>query len=380
MMARTQRAYFAAHPEADLTATMEKMKRGLLAYGQGKTDVETALKKEGLSAPRAGTHTMYVMSYIGQQAALLEEQGRKYSIETFEKNGRTFSYVKAERQVITGNDPQAWGKQVEDYINSEIRKGRDVTVYTENGVPLTITKDTAGKAAYWNTDKARKPISVDEYALKLRIESHIDEAAQVSSGKGTKAIDTKAHSFAREGWNYRTAYFEDFDGKYYSFAISIGTNEKINAIYNVNRIKKEAESPMALKGAQPQKTAVGLTASTPSISGTEENVNNKFSLSSEAEEAGTLVAVHNLTEEKLEKALELGGFPMPSIAITKASMGHQNFGDISLVFGRETIDPKQNRKNLAYSADAARLFRRASGGRSDRDDGENYFRRGLSDE
>ena len=77
-MIRKWRRYFAAHPEADLTATMEKMKRGLLAYGQGKTDVETALKKEGLSAPRAGTHTMYVMSYIGQQAALLEEQGRGF--------------------------------------------------------------------------------------------------------------------------------------------------------------------------------------------------------------------------------------------------------------------------------------------------------------
>ena len=352
MMERTQRAYFAAHPEADLTATMEKMKRGLLAYGQGKTDVETALKKEGLSAPRAGTHTMYVMSYIGQQAALLEEQGQKYSIETFEKNGRTFSYVKAERQVITGDDPQAWGKQVENYINSEIRKGKDVTFYTENGVPLTVTKDTAGKATYWNTDQSGNRVSEKEYGIKLRIESHIDEAAQVSKGKGNQKIDKKSHSFANNGWNYRKAFFEDFDGNYYSFEISVGKNGKINTIYNVNNIKKEAESPNTLKGAQPKKTTVGLTASTPSISEDSENVNGKFSLSSEVEEQKNLIAVHNLTEEKLEKALELGGFPMPSIAITKASMGHQNFGDISLIFGRETIDPKQNRKNMAYSADA----------------------------
>lgn len=253
--------------------------------------------------------------------------------------------------MITGDDPQAWGKQVENYINSEIRKGKDVTFYTENGVPLTVTKDTAGKAAYWNLDKNGKPIPVDEYALKLRIEAHIDEAAQVSRGKGTKAVDTKAHSFAREGWNYRTAYFEDFDGKYYSFQISVGKDRKVNTIYNVNKIKGSG-APEWLKGTHPQNATVGTQTSNTSISEDSENVNGKFSLSSEVEEQKNLIAVHNLTEEKLEKALELGGFPMPSIAITKASMGHQNFGDISLIFGRETIDPKQNRKNMAYSADA----------------------------
>ena len=65
-----------------------------------------------------------------------------------------------------------------------------------------------------------------------------------------------------------------------------------------------------------------------------------------------LVALHNLTEEKFLKTLELGGFPMPSIAITKADIPHTNFGDITVVFGKDTIDPKANRKNTAYSADA----------------------------
>lgn len=66
----------------------------------------------------------------------------------------------------------------------------------------------------------------------------------------------------------------------------------------------------------------------------------------------TLVALHNLTEEKFLKTLELGGFPMPSIAITKAGIPHTNFGDITVVFGKETIDPKVSRYNAVYSADA----------------------------
>ena len=65
----------------------------------------------------------------------------------------------------------------------------------------------------------------------------------------------------------------------------------------------------------------------------------------------SLIAVHNLTENDLLDAFDLGGFPMPSIAITKADIGNTDFGDISLVFGKETINPK-NRKNKVYSGDA----------------------------
>ena len=64
-----------------------------------------------------------------------------------------------------------------------------------------------------------------------------------------------------------------------------------------------------------------------------------------------LVAVHNLTEENLADALELGGFPMPSVAVTKAGMEHKDYGPVSLVFGRESIDPAR-RGNKVYTGDA----------------------------
>ena len=40
----------------------------------------------------------------------------------------------------------------------------------------------------------------------------------------------------------------------------------------------------------------------------------KFSAKDPVEKKGTLLAIHNLTEEKLKKFLALGGAPMPSIA------------------------------------------------------------------
>ena len=65
-----------------------------------------------------------------------------------------------------------------------------------------------------------------------------------------------------------------------------------------------------------------------------------------------LVAVHNLTEENLKEALELGGMPSPSIAVVKAQDGHSKYGPISLVFGPDAIDPQANRANRVYGSDA----------------------------
>lgn len=89
-----------------------------------------------------------------------------------------------------------------------------------------------------------------------------------------------------------------------------------------------------------------------SVSQEADTVNNKFSLRNNVEETKDLVAVHNLTESKLAKTLSLGGLPMPSIAIVRARDGHSEFGDISLVFRKETIDPEFSRRNKVYSGDA----------------------------
>lgn len=92
-----------------------------------------------------------------------------------------------------------------------------------------------------------------------------------------------------------------------------------------------------------------------SVVGTEggyARVDGKFSLKGVVEDNGTLLALHNLTEDKLRSALRLGGFPMPSIAVTRADIPHTNFGDITLVMSRQTVDPRANRRNTVYSADA----------------------------
>ena len=78
----------------------------------------------------------------------------------------------------------------------------------------------------------------------------------------------------------------------------------------------------------------------------------RFSLSKPVEETKDLMAIHNLKSEELLKSLDLGGLPMPSLAIIKAEAGHEQYGDISLIFPKETIDPKANKGNKVYGGDA----------------------------
>ena len=210
----TQLEWIQAHPDADLDEALQRFADALMQYRKENTALRPILENAGFAAPRDMTALSYAADQlVGMERDTGEEVEVKHQIKQgITKNRKIVSFVKADRQVIQGQDENKWGNQITQYINDQIRKGKDVTVYSENGVPLTITKYTAGKAAYWNTDKQGNKVSKDEYALKLRIESHIDEAAQVSKGKGNRANDKKSHQFAMDGFNYRVAYFQDFDG------------------------------------------------------------------------------------------------------------------------------------------------------------------------
>lgn len=95
-----------------------------------------------------------------------------------------------------------------------------------------------------------------------------------------------------------------------------------------------------------------ITQSKKEDNGKERESENRFSLKEPIEETKDLIAVHNMNAEDLKRTLQLGGMPMPSIAIVKGKMGHENFGEISLVFGKDTIDPEGMKENRVYGADA----------------------------
>jgi hypothetical protein len=78
----------------------------------------------------------------------------------------------------------------------------------------------------------------------------------------------------------------------------------------------------------------------------------RFSLDEPVEETETLVAQHNLDDDKLRRMMELGAIPSPSIAIVRADQGHAMYGPYSIVFPRETVDPQADSRNKVYGSDA----------------------------
>lgn len=84
----------------------------------------------------------------------------------------------------------------------------------------------------------------------------------------------------------------------------------------------------------------------------QDNKGNEITLeTSETGTTGTLMAMHNISASKIKGILELGGLPVPSIAITKPGIvDFTSYGEISILFDKNTIDPTNN-LNEVYGSD-----------------------------
>ena len=277
-----------------------------------------------------------------------EGDGAKYQIKQF-PNG--MKYVQADRQVLFGNDPKAWSEQLESYINGKIRNHEDVRLIAEDGDILLLTSKSAGKLSSIYDNNGRT-LDGKAFERKANAAAHIDELIKVSERGGKTVIDFGGRhgDMAKDGWNYRTAYFMDFDGKYYRTRISVALGKDGSIVYNIGEMQ-ERSTPQ-INGSSGNSGAQRGNASGTSILTDGENVKPKFSLKAPVEETKNLLALHNLTEKNLLDAAKLGGLPMPSIAIVKADEGHGEYGDISFVFSKDTIDPQLFRSNKVYGYDA----------------------------
>ena len=150
-------------------------------------------------------------------------------------------YVKADRQVLFGSDPDSWSEQLEDYINGKIRRGQDVQLIAEDGDVILLTSTSAGKLSDNHTSDGRT-MSDAAFERKANAAAHIDELVEVSS-KGKKTVidkDARHGDMASGGWNYRTAYFMDFDGKYYKTTISVAEGAGGSIVYNVGKMQERS--------------------------------------------------------------------------------------------------------------------------------------------
>lgn len=186
-------------------------------------------------------------------------------------------YVRADRQVIFGNDPQSWSEQLEDYINGKIRRGQDVKLIGADGDELVLTATSAGKLSDNHTSDGRT-MSEAAFERKVNAASHIDELAQVSVKGDRNVVDHNSRhgDMASSGWNYRTAFFKDFDGKYYKVTISTAQSADGKMIYNIGQMQ-ERSIPQINGSSAADSGALRGDALEDSLSRDTQNVKSKFS-------------------------------------------------------------------------------------------------------
>ena len=81
----------------------------------------------------------------------------------------------------------------------------------------------------------------------------------------------------------------------------------------------------------------------------ESNDDIRYSLKDEK----TLAGVHNITEEKLRKVLQLGGFANPSLAVIDTNKtGHDKFGEISFIAPSALVDKESGHTAGTWTTDA----------------------------
>ena len=277
----------------------------------------------------------------------LPEGGEKYSLEGKNKYGIEVYTTSKEVSSLTRKERQ---KKFLEIMQNEYR-GRTAK-FNRNGHVYYATFDSrdVNKNIYGD-----RRSSYGGYNAKLKVgaDGNIFELVENSKYNGTKVEQgksTQAHKQVRF-WDYFVKTVQ-IDNEVFDLLANVRRKSDGEYVYSIQlRANKSVKASAAQQPNQKVGVNKAANASKGSISKSYQNV-KKFSMEAPIEQKKNLIALHNLDETKLLKTLKLGGFPMPSIAITKSDIPHTNFGNITVVFGKETVDPKFDRRNTVYSADA----------------------------
>lgn len=311
-------------------------------YGQlyadlGIKEEAVAMLADAIKAARANTNAMD--SETKYQLVGRDEEG----IEIYETSSGTKSltYKERRRTAINLLTDQFAGRTAKFIKNNQTYYAKFSADDMKKNLFGDLQSSSKGKNAKVNISADNNYVELVEHAKYLD-----NEPETGKKGKGHEDV-TDWDYFAKE---------VVADGIYYNVLINVKRKPDGEYVYftrlneNLQKINK---TPARISPVYKNKRRITLSEevlSDANISPSDEDV-KRFSLSEAVEAKGGLIAAHNLNEGSLMESLRLGGFPMPSIAVTTAEMGHSNFGPVSVLFGPETIDPAKA-DNRVYSGDA----------------------------
>lgn len=178
------------------------------------------------------------------------------------------------------------------------------------------------------------------------------------SGSGKEQGKTSEAQQGLTGWEYFVKTVQ-IDGRVYGLLANVRKKPDGEFVYSIQLNENEKKAPAPPRQyqngtakAENRPVRVPTDASEASVAEKRLPVKARFSLDEPVEQTQDLMAIHNLDGKKMDSMLQLGAIPSPSVAIVKASQGHTQYGDYTLVFPRQSIDPQADRRNKVYGADA----------------------------
>lgn len=229
---------------------------------------------------------------------------------------------------------------------------RDGEVYyatfDENDLRKNVYGDKKSSPRGW---KAKINTGADGNIFDL-----VENAEHGGSGK-EQGKTSEAHQ-GLTGWEYFVKTVQ-IDGRVYDLLANVRKKPDGEFVYSIQLNENEKKAPAPPRQyqngtakAENRPVRVPTDASEASVAEKRLPVKARFSLDEPVEQTQDLMAIHNLDGKKMDSMLQLGAIPSPSVAIVKASQGHTQYGDYTLVFPRQSIDPQEDRRNKVYGADA----------------------------
>ena len=189
--------------------------------------------------------TEAVMGLVGKQDAIKQfyaqmETGKfrtKQQVPGGDGRVRTMSIEAAHdgRNIVVVNNNILKGvpsKQVVPTIRKYLNEN-----FKGNDYPLNFGNDGTGRV---NRNTIRKYVdphqTFEDILIKGKMAGELPDILKVSK-KYAEAPDMKAHSFAKDGFEYRTARIE-IDGQQFDVTINVGLNSKGKLVYAFNNIKR----------------------------------------------------------------------------------------------------------------------------------------------
>lgn len=317
----------------------------------GEIEARDAASRRGLTPEqrratppaRADENTVYAdlsdsLDYVGKTDDGTEVYETSEAVRKLPYKKRMEAFMDIMRNEYAGRTAKFTARDGEVYY----------ATFDENDLRKNVYGDKKSSPRGW---KAKINTGADGNIFDL-----VENAEHSGSGK-EQGKTSEAHQ-GLTGWEYFVKTVQ-IDGRVYDLLANVRKKPDGEFVYSIQLNENEKKAPAPPRQyqngtakAENRPVRVPTDASEASVAEKRLSVKARFSMDEPVEQTQDLMAIHNLDGKKMDSMLQLGAIPSPSVAIVKASQGHTQYGDYTLVFPRQSIDPQADRRNKVYGADA----------------------------